>query len=457
MSPPRLYESAVDMLLASPPGLRRLAVNAGALGRSVFRGGLTPRDGINHNPRQLRRRAEELRRMQSQRLAALVAAAGATVPHYRHSLPDIHIETISDIKALPVLTRETLRAAPRDLVARGVPGWLLQRRVTSGSTGSPLVYYHHRETLAHNLAAWQAALRWYGWNPREPHAHFGGLPLVAATATTPPYWQWVDVWRQLRCSAYHLSPNTYRQYLAEMRRRGVRFGLGYASGWHQLALLVRDNGGAPPLLRAIVTDSDGLEDEQKAVIEDVFGCPVFRTYGCGETGMAMLECSRGRYHEASTSKLVEIVDDNGNPAPLGATGRVLVTDLLSHKTPYIRYDTGDLAVPARCDCGWNSPAVARIEGRTDEALVTPSGRRLTRLSHIIKPAAGVLESQIVQTAPDNLEIRVIAAASFDPDRMDQVCARARRYVGDDMRVVWKQVETLPRLPNGKLRHVVREG
>ena len=453
----KLRDRARDALLQSPPPVRRLLANAGAFGRSLQRGGIQPNDRVDHCPETLSLPLDQLRLLQTKRLRSVVGYAKEHVPHYRQHMPDADIATIDDVRGLPVLFRDALRHDPFNVVADGVLRSLLQLRTTSGSTGTPLRYYHHPETLAHNTAAWQAVLRWYGWRPAEPHAHFGGLPLVSAGVTVPPWWIYVDLWRQLRCSAYHLSPRSFRHYIDEMKRRKVRFGVGYASSWYQLAVMVRDSDVTPPKLRAIVTDSDGLTDDQKELVEEAFGCPVFRTYGCGETGMAMMECSRGHYHEVSPSKLVEVVDDLGEPVTPGKSGRLLVTDLLSRKTPYIRYDTGDLATTVQCDCGWNSPAVRHIEGRADEVIETPSGRRLGRLSHIIKPAAGVVESQIVQCAPDCMEIRVVGTDALDAASMDRVCARARRYVGDDMRISWKQVPFLPRLPNGKLRHVIREG
>jgi phenylacetate-CoA ligase len=171
-----------------------------------------------------------------------------------------------------------------------------------------------------------------------------------------------------------------------------------------------------------------------------------------------MQCSERRYHVLTRKCIVEVLDEHDQPVGPGETGQIVVTDLLSAATPFIRYRTGDLGTlaPEGCRCGWRGPALSAVVGRVDDQIRTPAGRWVGRLSHVTKPGVGIRESQIVQQALDRVVIRVVPDSTFEPGSMDAVVATARRYLGEDMHVSWERVESLPRMRSGKLRHVVRE-
>ena len=61
-------------------------------------------------------------------------------------------------------------------------------------------------------------------------------------------------------------------------------------------------------LKGIVTDSEGLSDEEKLEVENAFNCPVYQTYGLSEVGLLAVQCKYGHYHIFSDRCYVEIVD-----------------------------------------------------------------------------------------------------------------------------------------------------
>jgi phenylacetate-coenzyme A ligase PaaK-like adenylate-forming protein len=92
---------------------------------------------------------------------------------------------------------------------------------------------------------------------------------------------------------------------------------------------------------------------------------------------------------------------------------VLLTNLANKVQPIIRYDLGDSVVvkPGPCECGSPLPAI-RVEGRHDDvvSMTAPDGRvvRLPplALTTIVEEAAHVHRFQIVQTAADQLTLRL---------------------------------------------------
>ncbi|MGB9738152.1 phenylacetate--CoA ligase family protein [Chloroflexus sp.] len=443
----------------APRWLQRVLVNAEAVRREWFRRhGAYQQLVREHDPAWYYRSRAEQESWQLAQLNRLLAEVRRRVPFYRHVLPDRPLTGLDELSTLPMLSREQVRRDPFALVATDLDRRTLWPRKTSGSTGTPLTFYLDREATRNHQAPADAMLAAFGCRFGEPRARFSGAYVVPYTRIQPPFWIWIDLYHQLQCSAYHLAPEFYPHYLRALREHRVVYGTGYPTAWHLLAMYVREHGDQPPRLRAIVTDSEGISLEQQAVVEQAFGCPVVQTYGTGEVGQIAWQCEHRRYHVLSRAAIVEVVDENGQPVAPDETGQIVVTSFASSGTPFIRYQTGDLATLAAddCPCGRHSPSWLAIEGRIDDRIKTPDGRWVGRLSHVTKPGIGIKESQIAQVARDRIIIRVVPAPDFVPASMQAVLAAAQRYLGPTMRVEWELVERLPRTRAGKLRHVVRE-
>jgi phenylacetate-CoA ligase len=456
----KLLPSPQTIFQYAPAFMRRVLVNMEAKRRDSFRRyGNYAEEVRRFDPawyRQTSRAAQE--QYQLARLREIVAEARAHVGWYRQNLPEGELRTLDDLRRLPIVEKDMIRADRAAFVRDGLKKRDLWLHSTSGSTGAPLYYYHDRPTTRSHQAVADAILADLGCRVGLPRARISGVSVVPVTQTKPPFWIYIDHYQQLQFSAYHLSPATYPLYLKAMRDARIAYGTGYPSAWHLLAAYILESGDTPPALKAIVTDSEGISFEQQALVERAFGCPLYQTYGTGEVQQVAQQCNRRRYHVLTKSAIIEILDDDGNPVRPGETGQVIVTDLISATAPFIRYRTGDLATleESPCDCGCHSPALSAIVGRLDDRIRTPEGRWVRIGGHIIRPAIGVKESQIVQVALDHVVVRVVPAPNFVPASMEDVLAAGRQYLGNSVRVTWEQVDALPRTKAGKLRHVVRE-
>lgn len=397
----------------------------------------------------------EIARVQQERLLAVVAAAQRQSPFYGSRLPERAVDRWS---ATPLLRKIDVRENVGRIADPSYPEREVWRGLTSGSTGTPLAFPVGREGIRARYAIQDNYYALHGCGYGQRRVRFGGVKIVPVSTTKPPFWIHNRPDNQLQMSAYHIDSATLAHYKRKLNQFKPVYVTGYAHAQYQVAQYLVETGPLTKAPRALFTDSEGAPIEHRQVIEAGFGAPCYDVYGLGEVGWVAAQCERRNYHILELSCLVETVNDAGEPVAPGELGRIVVTDLTQTYFPYIRYDTGDVGAieEGECSCGLRTRILAGIEGRSDELIVTPRGRRIGRLSHVTKPGRGIRESQIVQTHADRIVIRIVAAPDFDPASMPAVVTVAHELLGAEMRVDWELVQAIPRTARHKFRHVVRE-
>lgn len=386
---------------------------------------------------------------------SLLERANRDVPFYKGKLT-MNIKSLEEIGSIDILTKKEIRENRELLIADSANIRKdLWHGNTSGSTGSPLFFFKDRKSMRSERESYDSYYKYLGCDIKKNRVRISGVKVTNFDRKKPPYWLYIDKYRQLQCSAYHISKYTYKYYLEEFSKRKVQFGTGFPSSWTALAEIMAENRITYEGLKAIITDSEGLSEENKLKIEKAFKCPVYRTYGLGEVGMCAIECEYGNYHILPTH-FVEVIDSERNVQPDGTEGEIVVTDYNSNRYPFIRYTTGDLGVMhhTECLCGMKSPYLSKITGRVEDYILTKDGRKITRLTKIVSPAVGIKESQIIQESIDMITINVVPDNNFEEDSMKKVIDLAKEFVGD-MEVRWNKVEQLERMPSGKLKFLIR--
>jgi phenylacetate-CoA ligase len=176
-----------------------------------------------------------------------------------------------------------------------------------------------------------------------------------------------------------------------------------------------------------------------------------------EIAAAGSECPRGVLHQWPDAGWVETWSDTEDRlAAPGETGRLVCTGLLNRDMPLVRYAVGDRGQtdsPASpCACGRRLPVFSAIEGRSNDLLVAPDGRRVFWVNPVFYGLA-IREAQIVQETTDVLRVRVVPADGFGARQRAEIEERLRARMGA-VRVVFEECEAIPRGPNGKFRAVV---
>ncbi|MCO8246327.1 MULTISPECIES: phenylacetate--CoA ligase family protein [unclassified Haladaptatus] len=205
---------------------------------------------------------------------------------------------------------------------------------------------------------------------------------------------------------------------------------GYASVIKELAR--EQTKGRLMLSPAFIsTGAEPISVSEKRELSRIFDCPVREIYGSTEFFALGVECEHGNLHANSDWVILEPVDEEYQPVEPGKpSATVLLTNLANRIQPLVRYDLGDSITMYEEPCSCGSPfPIIEIGGRQGEILhfSTDDGRTIPvfplPLSSTVEQVQGIHRTQIIQTDPRSLTIRL--------DTTDDA----------DERVVWEQVES----------------
>lgn len=392
-------------------------------------------------------------------LRALLTDVAAVNPFYQArfreaGLDPARLESLDDLRRLPVLTKATVRQQTTDLLSTDVDRTTLMQAKTGGSTGKALDLYFTEEVSRLRNAFGRRRRTWAGWKVGEPMGAVWGNP-----DTSPSLRERVREWLlgpTITLDTMSMTDDAVRRFEAEWRQLRPTLLFGHAHSIYLLSCLARDLGLRGIRPNAIVSSSMMLVPHERSVIESVFGVKVTDFYGCEEVGGIASECERHEgLHVNADQLVVEVLREDGTAAGPGEFGAVVVTDLLNRAMPMIRYRIEDMAeVSAQpCACGRGLPTLRRIVGRTADFLVRRDRSRVAGISLIentLTDLPGLDQMQIVQEALDHLVLRVVPGAGFGPEVQSALTTYFEgQFPG--ARIEVEQVTAIAQEANGKYR------
>lgn len=431
-------KSSYDKL---PLWTQTLAVNLVSAGNFRNKYGHVFHRDLNRLADNERKSKDQLLEEQTRHLHSILEYARTHVPYYRRlgCSPD-------NFHEWPILDKQQLAFRSDDFVSDEFHHKELMTMKTSGTTGTPL-----EVRISKTYHQMEMAFRWrhrtWGGVPFLSRAvYVSGHAVVPASQVCGPFWRADVIEKRLLCSSYHLSQANLPQYIDAFRRYAPDFVHGYPSSLYVLAQYMLDHDVHDIRPRAVFTASETLLDFQRAVIQKAFGTKAFNWYGNTEMTCNIVECEAGGLHYRTDYGVLELLDD----------GAMVCTGLNNHAMPLIRYRVGDVAVgrDGSCPCGRAFPLVERVEGRIEDYVVTPEGRRIGRLDHLFKDAQHIREAQLEQRQIDELTVRIVRSDGFSHDTERVIEAEARQRLGNSIRIRFEYVTHIPRTSAGKFRFVL---
>jgi phenylacetate-CoA ligase len=402
---------------------------------------------------------EEICAYQNSRLKEFINHCAGSVPYYQRKFKEWKISpkdinSIEDLRYLPVLTKEEVKTYLNEMVSENVPKHRRTLVQTSGSTGSGLKFFTTPEAVQEQWAIWWRYRRQLGINLGDWCGYFVGHSVVPVSQNRPPFWRYNYPGQQIFFSAYHMNFNNIKFYVNELQRKQPPWLHGYPSLLGLVASYLLESGtDLGYKVKWITTGAENLFANQIDLIEKAFGIRPKQHYGMTEAVANISECNLGNLHVDEDFAATEFLSEED-----GKTCRVVGTNLSNLATPLLRYDTQDIITTTKssCQCGQPGRLIFSIDGRKEDYILLKNGVRLGRLDHIFKGIVSIKEAQIYQHKIGEIIIRTVRGAGFTSEDHDKLLQESYKRVGTETKVTIEYLEQLTRSPRGKLRFVISE-
>ncbi len=412
---------------------------------------------------------EAIRRDQARRVRSMVAYACRHVPYYRETMGRLGLvpsdfRRAEDLAKLPIVERELLQNEPEYLSSDLYPLGNCLRLHTSGTSGTPRDVYCDPRSLflssAHNERDRSIITTVIG----KRFGYRAALLTMPGCSTSQVRrfcheHGWFPSW--VRVHRLHLSVlDPVPENLARLNEFQPDVFYGYGSYMAMLFAHVEATAAAFHRPKAIVYTAENLIESARRRIAEGFGIPVFSWYQANEAMKIAFECERHTgLHVNIDLCPVRIVDGEGRALPVGESGEIVVSNLVSQATVLLNYRLGDVAalLPEPCPCGRSLPLLSFLPGRSDDLLVLPSGQTLhpVFVHDVLAAQEHVWQYRVVQRAPAHFEITMVVAETCNRPQLAQVIGRrfAEKF-GQEVKTDVSFVPSIPLTAGGKHRTVI---
>ena len=381
---------------------------------------------------------EQIRAWKDERLCKTVRHVYANVPYYRNLMdrkgvtPD-DIRAVSDLRKLPFLTKDDLRAAyPYGLLA--MPrSECVRIQSTSGTTGKRVVAFYTQ----HDIDLWEECCAraimaaggtkddvvqvCYGYGLFTGGPGLNGGSHKVGSLTLPMS-----------------SGNTERQiqFLCDLEATILCCTPSYAL---YLAETIVEKGLVDRIkLKAGIFGAEAWSEEMRHDIENKLRIKAYDIYGLTEIsgpGVAF-ECrEQSGMHINEDHFIVEIINpETGEVLPDGEKGELVFTSITKEAFPLLRYRTRDICVLSRkkCSCGRTHVKMSKPMGRSDDMMIIkgvnvfPSQIETVLINKGYPANYQIIVDRVKNS--DTLEIQVEMTSEMFSDNLGAVAAKEKELV-----------------------------
>ena len=390
---------------------------------------------------------EELRKLQSARLAATVKLEYENVPMYRERMdaagvkPE-DIRSVDDLKYLPFMEKTDLRdyypfgllAAPKSEIVR-IQG-------SSGTTGKPIVSGYTRNDVDIWSKMMARTLTAAGGTKDDIVQVAYGLGLF--TGGFGGY-QGAD---KIGAMVIPMSSGNTQRQIMMMKDLGTTILCCTPSYATYLGETIRDMGIDPKRhlkLKAGCFGAEPWTEEMRQHIEELLGIDACDIYGLTEIagpGVSFECLEKHGMHINEDNVIAEIINPaTGEQLPYGTPGELVFTTITKTGMPMMRYRTHDICTltDEKCACGRTLARMGRITGRTDDMLVIRGVNVFpSQIESVLVSAQGVAPHYMLivdrVNNSDTLEVQVEMTEGMFSDTISHI-ENVRKYITDQIKSV----------------------
>jgi len=323
---------------------------------------------------------EQLAKIQSVRLRALIQRAWEHVPFYRErwGRAGLRPEKIGGIEALgelPIISKKDLeedlrRHPPFGSYQGDFPAIRIQ--ASSGTSGDPKPFFHtqndwdvignlwSRRFHAQEVKAgdifqvvFTYSLFIAGFTATEGAMKLGALVVPAGSGAVTPSERQVRLLADWGTTVLAGTPS-YVLHLADVAEK---MGMDLRKDFR---------------LRVTSHTAEPMTEASRQALEARWGVKAYDSFGSVETGAPTFECvEQDGYHINEDAYIFEVLHPESlKPLPPGEEGVLVVTSLFKEAAPVIRYSLEDVTafIDRPCACGRTFKRLRKVKGRLSEML-----------------------------------------------------------------------------------------
>jgi phenylacetate-CoA ligase len=404
--------------------------------------------------------AEEVRALQEGRLRALLDHAYTRVPFYRTRFQEAglvpsDVRGLEDMRALPVLEKAQVQAHANEMLSADWPEEDLIRNQTGGSIGRPVTFFLSHDRWESRVAGTYRHNRWAGLELGDRLAVLWGAPQDQSATNWRARLRTALLEPQLFLDTACITEEKLRAFAEALARFRPKVILAYARAILLLARYLESHQLSAFQPQSIITSAEAITADERQLVREVFGCPVFDRYGCREFSVVASECDRhDGLHTMAEGLHVEVVRGR-QPAPAGEPGSILVTDLMNRAMPMIRYRIGDVGLWADglCPCGRSLPRLRQVEGRVTDFVIGTEGQLVSGVflaTYVVAQRSSLGQVQIRQDRRGRIRYLLRPGVGFrETEDVAYLTEASRRFLGAGVAVEFEFVDELRPEASGK--------
>jgi phenylacetate-CoA ligase len=363
---------------------------------------------------------------------------------------------------IPIMTKSNLQIPLEERLSKGFSSKNVYINKTSGSSGTPFIFA--KDKCCHALT-WAVIMDRFGslginFNS-SLQARFYGIPLDFIGNCKERIKDFFS--HRYRFPIFDLSEKKLENMLQVFKDKKFNYINGYTSSIVLFAKFLKGKNivlkEICPTLKYCIVTSEMLFDDDKDLMETVFGVPIINEYGASELDLIAFTNRAGEFVLNSETLFVEILDGNNQPVLNGNSGRIIITSLYNKAHPMIRYDIGDVGILDESST-LKKPILKKLIGRTNDIAKLPSGKTVPGLTFyyvtksIIANDGNVKEFVIEQISEDAFKIKYVSDEELSSIEKLKIERAVFEYLENDLKISFERFEVLKRSASGKLKQFV---
>lgn len=401
---------------------------------------------------------ERIRENQWKRIKEIIDFAYNNNDFYHNHFENANIhpqdvKSWEDFSSLPLLTKDDIRNNLDNMISKGYLKEDLHYKRTGGSTGEPIHLFVDNYAANFKRAATNRHNAWAHYLPGMKRASLWGDTDKKYCFKEKIYMKLYD--RTIYLDTLKMDAPYLLKFVKRIRKYRPKSLIGHGHSLFYFAKFLQDNKIDNIKFDGIISTAEILFDNERKVIEDVFGKIVFDRYGCEELSIIASECEEhDGLHINAEGLYVEVIGgDEKTP------GELVITDLVNKGMPFVRYKIGDLATVLNgpCSCGRGLPRLGKVLGRTTDILYTPEGKSVSGVSILdtfVIHIKGFKQVQIIQNKIDYVLFKIVKDSDFSEASLKKLQDVVIKIFGDQMKYSIEFIDKIPMTARGKFQFTI---